>query len=152
MNVVSWLTSPLAGTAGVMLGLALIAVPLRKLTSAEAAPQKVAAPLTVATTDTPAVLRIKLLAPVKQLSIKTPSGATLLEIPATDAGESEHDIALPLIQQKADLLLEADFCDAPSETAVFLTVMPDSLDEQTRYVIGSGKLRETLRFKWVHTD
>jgi hypothetical protein len=30
--------------------------------------------------------------------------------------------------------------------------MPDSLDEQTRYVIGSGKLRETLRFKWAHTD
>jgi hypothetical protein len=36
--------------------------------------------------------------------------------------------------------LHADF-GGDAETAVFLTVMPDGYEEQTRYATGSGKLR-----------
>ncbi len=46
--------------------------------------------------------------------------------------------------------LQADFGGAGSETAVFLTVMPDGYEDQTRYAIGTGRMEEPLRYEW-HT-
>jgi hypothetical protein len=45
-------------------------------------------------------------------------------------------------------LLEAELDASPTDTAVFLTVMPDGREEQTRYVIGTGAVSEPVRYAW----
>lgn len=146
-----WLTSPLAGTAGVIAGLCLISIPLRQLTSAPPMRVVVASAPMVSTDETPAVLRVKLLAPAKLLRLETADGKTLLDEKNLEAGESEHDAALRLTDGEMDVRLLADFGGLASETAVFLTVMPDGHEEQTRYATGDGVLEETLRYEWPHT-
>jgi hypothetical protein len=98
----------------------------------------------------PAVLRVKLLAPAKRLLVKTTGGKILLDMPSAPAGESEHDAMLPHADGGLDLALTADFGGSAAETAVFLTVMPDGREEQTRHATGGGLLEETLRYEWHH--
>jgi hypothetical protein len=148
MSAKRWLGSPLAGTAGVLAGLCLIAIPLRKLTSAPPAPTS--SSLETSAAEIPSVLRVKLLAPAKRLLVKTPDGTVLLDMPQPAAGESEHDAVLHFDDDGLDLVLSADFCDSQAETAAFLTVMPDGREEQTRYATGSGLLEETLSYNWHH--
>jgi hypothetical protein len=148
MSAKRWLGSPLAGTAGVLAGLCLIAIPLRKLTSAP--PVSRSASLEVSAAGTPSVLRIKLLAPAKRLFIKTPDGVVLLDMQQPSSGEYEHDAVLPIADSGLDLSLSADFGDSQAETAVFITVLPDGREEQTRYATGSGLLEETLSYNWHH--
>lgn len=148
MSAKRWLGSPLAGTAGVLAGLCLIAIPLRKLTTAPPAPFPVSRETSAA--EIPSVLRIKLLAAANRLLVKIPDGTVLLDIRQPSAGESEHDAMLPIAGGGLDLVLSADFGDSPVETAVFLTVVPDGLAEQVRYATGSGLLEETLRYEWHH--
>jgi hypothetical protein len=141
------LNSPLIATAGVLAGLGLLAIPLHRLTSAPPAPPlAVSAPSAAATT--PALLRLKLLAPAALIRLKTEAGDTLLELTHVPAGESEHDSLLPLHDGQLELSLEAELDASPADTAVFLTVMPDGHEEQTRYVIGTGTLTEPLRYAW----
>jgi hypothetical protein len=138
------LATPLAGTAAVLLGLGLLAVPLHRLTSAPPAAQvKVAA---VSASAIPAVLRLRTLAPASSLALKTIDGKILLELRDLAPGESEHDAVIPFNDGGVELHLVADFAD--TETAVFLTVMPDGYEDQQRHAIGSGRIEETLRYEW----
>ncbi|MBC8127008.1 MAG: hypothetical protein H8M99_07680 [Gloeobacteraceae cyanobacterium ES-bin-144] len=147
---VRWLTSPLAGTAGVLVGLCLVAIPLRKLTSAE--------PVTLVKTEVkksssseiPAVLRLKLLVPAKHVIIKTADEKILLDARDLAAGESEHDAVIPFTSENLTLILKADFGGSQAETAVFITLLPDGYDEQTRYTTGNGLLEDSLTYEW-HT-
>lgn len=148
MSAKRWLGSPLAGTAGVLAGLCLIAIPLRKLTSAP--PALFPASRETSAVGIPSVLRVKLLAPADQLLVKSPDGAVLLDMRQPSAGESEHDATLPIADGGLDLVLLADFGDSRAETAVFLTVMPDGIEGQTRYSTGGGLLEETLHYEWHH--
>lgn len=143
-----WFASPLAGTAGVMLGLALMAIPLRKLTSAQPVAAMVPAMETSSET-VPAVLRLRLLAPARSLSLKSTDGTVLWDAGNLDAGEFEQDVAVPFDGGHLEILLEADFGAVP-ETAAFLTVMPDAFEEQTRFAIGGGEVSEWLEYEW-HT-
>lgn len=148
MSQTRWHASPLVGTAVVLAGLAVLAVPLRGLTGR--APEKPAAAASAAPvqagSQTPAVLRLKLIDPVEKLGIHTIDGRALLETGPLPAGESEHDAVIPLDGGVCELVLSATAGD--DETAVFLTVMPDGLPDATRYLTGSGALDETLRFEW----
>ena len=130
-----------------MVGLALLAIPLHRLTSSPPTLQPVAA---TAVTDagTPGLLRLKLLTPASRLRLTTPDGATLLELTDAAAGESEHDVMLPLHDGHLELTLEAEFAPNTSDTAVFLTVMPDGREDQTRYLIGSGLVAGPLTYEW----
>ena len=144
------LHSPLAATAGVLATLGLLAIPLRHLTTDRPQPPVTSVHTAQPSADdsTHAVLRLKLLTPARFLRLKTEAGATLLDLTNVAPGESEHDAALPLADGHLDLLLEAGLGDGPSDTAVFLTVMPDTREAQTRYAIGSGTLTEPLRYDW----
>jgi hypothetical protein len=139
-----WLASPLAGTAAVLLGLGLLAVPLQRLTSAPPAAQVRVAADTAG--EIPAVLRLRTLAPAASLTLKTIDGKILLELRDHPSGETEHDAVIPLTNNGVELNFVADFADI--ETAVFLTVMPDGYEEQQRHAIGSGHIEETLRYEW----
>lgn len=141
------LQSPLTGTAIVVATLGLFAIPLHHLTSRPPPTPPPAATAPVAT-GTPALLRLKLLAPARSIHLKSQDGATLLELADMPAGESEHDAAVALQTGHLDLLLEADLGDSSADTAIFLTVIPDFLDPQTRYLIGTGTLAEPLHYKW----
>ena len=143
-----WLASPLAATAGVLAGLSLLAIPLRKLTAPQSAPAMTAAPAAARTGLTPAVLRLRLLAPARRVACTTATGKLLLDLRDVAAGESEHDALLPLDEGGLDLTMQADFGDNGSETAVFLTVMPEGYEDQTRYALGTGRLAEALRYAW----
>jgi hypothetical protein len=149
MNVLHWLQSPLAGTAGVLTALGLLAIPLRHLTSATPVnlPQQ-AASMPAVGVATPAVLRLKLLARASRIRITTADAKVLLDLSNIAAGESEHDALLPLHDGNLDLVLEADLGAGSADTAVFLTIMPDAYEGQTRYVIGSGVLDEALHYNW----
>jgi len=148
------LKSPLAGTAVVLLVMGLLAIPLRRLTSHPL----IQPPVTGAAADapgaaaTPCLLWFKLLAPAKLLRIATQAGDTVLALTDPPAGESEHDVRLVFADRRLDLVLHADLGPAPADTAVFLTVMPDGMEPQTRYLIGSGELSETWRFDWGPKD
>ncbi len=148
MNAPRWLSSPLVGTVGVIAGLCLISVPLRKLTSASPAPPPVQ--VAVESEQTGAVLRLKLLAPAERVAITGPGGRILLEIRDAEAGESEHDVALELVEDGVDLDLVIEGSRASGETAAFLTVMPDGREERTRYATGEGDFGDILRFEWPH--
>ena len=150
MNLPRWFASPLAGTAAVLAGLCLLAIPLHKLTSANPPPPPVVADATDDAAKTPGVLRLRLLASARRISVKTDRGTVLLDEADLGAGESEYDTALPLDGGRLELFLEADFGGLESDTAAFLTVMPDGHEEQTRYAIGSGSLIEVLSYQW-HT-
>ncbi len=144
-----WYASPLAGTGAVLATLGLLAIPLRQLTSARAVPAPVAAAPAVSPKETPAVLRLKLLDAVTKLTIAGPDGRLLLDTGPLPAGESEHDAVIPFEHGIAELTLHADAGD--EETAVFLTVMPEGLEDRTLWLAGSGTLEETLRYEWhVH--
>jgi hypothetical protein len=55
---------------------------------------------------------------------------------------------MPMADGGLDVMLRADFGVGLAETAVFLTVMPDGYEDQTRYAIGTGLIEEPLRFTW----
>ena len=148
MNATRWLASPLAGTATVLAGLCLLAIPLRKLTSALPVPSVTATPTGAHPGEIHAVLRLRLLVPAQQVTVRTATGKVLLDSRGPVSGESEHDAVVPLADGGLDLTLRADFSGGTPETAVFLTVMPDGYEDQTRYVIGTGHLEEPLRYEW----
>ncbi len=146
MNRTRWLASPLAGTAAVLAGLCLIAIPLRHLTAAR---RTLDAPAVAATPGTVhAVLRVRLLAPARRVMVTTAAGALLVDRRDLPAGQSEHDAIVPWDGGALDLTLQADIDSGGAETAVFLTVMPDGYDDQTRYGIGRGRIDELLRYAW----
>jgi len=141
--------SPLAGTAGVLTILGLLAIPLHHLTSKRPPPAtQQGTPLLVADVATPAILRLKLLTPARSLRLTTEDGTRLLDLTDVVAGESECDVALPIHHDTLDLLLQADLGDSPADTAVFLTVMPDAREAQTRYLLGCRSLAQPLHFNW----
>lgn len=149
MMPIKMLRSPLAGTAGVLTALGLLAIPLRHLTSSAPAPlARTSAAQAPIHGLTSAVLRLKLLTPSRFVRVKNEEGRILLDLTNVPAGESEHHADIPLIDGKLDLLLEADLGPGAADTAVFLTIMPDAYEEQTRYVIGIGTLDEPLRYDW----
>ena len=145
-----WLKSPVAGTAGVVVGLCLISIPLRKLTSAPPVVAIKPSKAEISADTIPAVLRVKLLAPAKQLRLENSEGEILLDKKNLDAGESEHDVALSINEGELDITLHADFGALPTETAIFLTVIPDGHEELIRFATGSGVLDETLHYEWPH--
>ncbi|MCX6867093.1 MAG: hypothetical protein NTV46_12910 [Verrucomicrobia bacterium] len=145
-----WLKSPLAGTACVLAGLALLAIPLRKLTSAEPPRVGPSARPAVPSTEIPAVLRLRLLTPAQRVVVTSADGTVLLDLRDPMAGVSEHDAVIPFATGRLELDLQADFPIESAATAVFLTVMPDGYEDQTRHVIGNGRMAAPLRYEW-HT-
>lgn len=145
-----WFASPLAGTAVVFACLAVIAVPLSRLTGGAAvvAPAGVPRSPSAEADRVPAVVRVKLLDPADRLEIVSVDGAVLLRLDAPAAGESEHDIVVPIDAGVVELQVRVA-CGS-DETAVFVTLMPDGREEQTRYLTGAGDLEDTLRFEWLH--
>lgn len=146
-----WLTSPLAGTVAVLAGLCLLAIPLRKLTSAQPVPQVKLQAAVVSAADIPAVLRIKLLVPANRVTLQAPDGTIVLGIEDAEAGESEYDVQVRFTDDEIGLHLVAEFTDETAETAVFVTVMPDGYEERTAYATGAGRIEESLRFDWRHS-
>ena len=142
------LNSPLTGTVGVLAALGLLAIPLHRLTSTPPAPPPERIATAAATADTPTLLRLKLLAPAARIRLTTEDGRLLLDLTKVPTGESEHDATLAIRDGRLDLMLEAELDASPGDTAVFLTVMPDGREEQTRYVIGTGAVSEPLRYTW----
>jgi hypothetical protein len=143
----TWFASPLAGTAAVIAGLALLAVPLMKLTS-DTPPAAPPAAAVASLTEIPAVLRVRLLGAAERVTVKTAAGKVLLDETDLPAGESEHDAVIPFDGRNAELTLHADFSGSSTDTAVFLTVMPDGYEDQTRFAIGGGAVEESLHFEW----
>jgi len=148
MNHWRWFVSPLAGTVAVLAGLSLLAIPLRQLTTAASIAAVPGTPAVTAVTTIPAVLRLRLLVPATQLSVATTTGVKLLDLHQVAAGESEHDVMIPLEDGGLEVTLRVESRAGGGETAVFLTVLPDDYEEQTRYAIGKGHIEELLRYAW----
>ncbi len=148
MSGLRWLQSPLAGTACVLAGLGLLAIPLRKLTSA--APSRVmpSAQPAVSSAEIPAVLRLRLLIPAQRVVVTSADGTVLLDLRDPMAGVSEHDAVIPFAMGQLELDLQADFPIESPATAVFLTVMPDGYEDQTRHAIGNGRMTAPLHYEW----
>ena len=148
------LHSPLTGTAAVLTGMALLAIPLHQLTSKPAANLTTTPAATPASepthpaATTPTVLRLKLLAPAPRIHLSTPAGLTLLALENVPAGESEHDIQLPIDDLSAEFTINATLAPGPPETALFLTLIPDNLPEKTTFLTGNNQLTDTQEVDW----
>lgn len=147
MNLRKLLTSPLSATAGVIAGLALLAIPMRQLTSAPPMSVPTAAP-TQASDVVRTWVKLKLLTPARSVTLSNPAGDVIWKLAETPAGDVETDTGIQLADGTLDLTLNVDFGDHAGETAVFLTLLPDGLEEQTRHAIGSGSFDESLHFSW----
>lgn len=148
----NWLSSPLAATAVVCTILAVLAIPLRKLTA-----ERVALPVpTVEISgnahghghDFHAVLRVRLLDNAQSLHVRTTEGVVLWEAGNLKAGEHEVETNLLLTDDALELILKADFGADSRETALFLTIMPEGVEEITHYALGAGSIEEVLHFEW----
>lgn len=147
MKLPKFIRSPLAATAGVILGMALIAIPLRQLTSgtATAAPQ----PPNVDTQAlTPAWISLRLLAPVKSATLQNNKGEVIWKLAPSPAGEIEIRKSLPLAKHRLELILDVEWAEPSVESAAFLSIAPDGLEQSTQYLIGRGTARELLTFTW----
>jgi hypothetical protein len=140
-------------TGIVLAGIALLAVPLHRLTSspvpASAAPS--ALPAAAGTESaTPAVLRVRLLAPARSLRLSGADGRVLWDAANLPAGESEYDATLGAFSGTLDLQAQADFGNLSGDTALFLTVMPDGREERQAHAIGGPIVSAALHFEWPH--
>ncbi len=142
------LASPLTGTACMLAGLGLLAIPLHQLTSTPPTPPAPTQPAEPSTREIPAVLRLRLLTPAQRITCKSTTGKSLLDLQAVPAGISEYDVLIPLGDGVLEWMLDVELGDDGPETAVFLTVMPDGYDDQTRYAIGKQRIHEPLRYEW----
>jgi hypothetical protein len=141
--------SPLTATAVVLAGLALLTIPLRRLTHGVAVPTAPAeVPIDSGTLAVSALLRIETVDSLSRLEVRNADGATLVSIGPHPAGESEHEVSVWLDRGGCELLL--DF-ESSKSTAVFLTLMPDGREGLTRYAIGNGHITQPLSFDWPHS-
>lgn len=146
MKLPQALRSPLAATVGVVIGMLLLAIPLRHLTS-KATHSTI--PSTRATTHgTSSWLTLKLLAPAESVNLTTPDGQTLWSLTDASAGETEIRKELSLEQNTLDLTLTIHFKPNTTETAAFLTIAPDQRDAITQYAFGKDVIHESLTFNW----
>jgi hypothetical protein len=142
--------SPLFSTAIVLAGLAGMAVPLHRLTYGAAARAPAAAAVAAPAGEVrPGLLRLRLLAPAGMVAIRDRAGGLLWESGPLPAGEHEHALAALAIEAgHLDLEVAADFPGLEGETALFLTVLPDGLDERVAWLVGPASARDWLEFNW----
>lgn len=141
--------SPLLGTALVLAALAVVALPLHRLTAHGG--KTADAPVAEIKTDTahtPAILRIRALDVIHDIEIRSARDLVLYRADTMEPGEIEADVEILLEEEAVELHLGARAGD--KETAVFVTLLPDGREERTAYAIGSGALDESLRFEWEH--
>jgi hypothetical protein len=147
-----WITSPLTATAVVCATLAALAIPLRKLTSDRADVAMALSATSVASDhghhNFPVRIHLRLLADVESIRVSALDGTVLWQAEDLEAGEHDHDVRLHLHDHQVELLVDANFGDLDGETAFFITLVPEGLDEQTRHAIGSGQIEELLDFGW----
>lgn len=142
--------SPLFGTAMVAVVLGLLAIPLQRLTGSAAVAAPLPGPAMAGQEKraTPAVVRLRLLREAVTVELSSDDANLLWRAEKVPAGETEADIPLPLVDHEAVLHLRATFPDDGTETAVFVTVMPDGYEERTSHAIGSTSIEERLAFTW----
>lgn len=141
--------SPLLGTALVLVGLAVLAVPLHRLTARSGETvRKPPVAMTNESGTTRAVLRIRVLDTLQDWEIRTAEDKVLHRAETMEPGEVEEDVEILLDHEGLELQLSARAGD--KETAVFITLLPDGREERTAYAIGFGAMEETLRFHWEH--
>lgn len=149
----NWFTSPLAATVVVCAVLAGLAIPLRKLTSDRAVAAMPAAGSATAADggahEFAVRMQLRLLVDAASFELSTPDGTVVWKGKDIEAGEHEHMVSMPLHDHRVELLIDADFGDSLIDTALFITLAPDGLDEQTRYAIGAGRIEELLDFHWT---
>lgn len=150
----NWLSSPLVATAVVCAILTALAIPLRRLTTDRVAVETPVTSVESASTHHghthafPGMLRLRLLAPAESVEVTTTDGTVLWSARRLNAGEHEMNTDFLLIDDALELLVTATFDHAAGDTALFLTVLPDGVHEQTHYAIGSGRIDEILFFEW----
>ena len=147
MKLPQFIHSPLAATAGVIIGMSLIAIPLRQLTSGNSSPAA-QAPVSETQALTPAWLSLRLLAPVKSATLETSNGDVIWKLDASPPGDVEIQKALPIAMHRLELILHVEWAEPSAESAAFLSIAPDGLEQATQYLIGRDTAREILTFTW----
>lgn len=147
-----WLSSPLAATAVVCSILGALAIPLHRLTDGRrdraAAPAMMTDPGRAEAAHFQGTLRLRLLDPARSVRLGTADGQTLWSARDLEPGEHEIDAEWTLLDDALEIHIEAEFHDHARETAIFLTILPDGLEEITRHTIGSGQLEDMWFFEW----
>lgn len=137
----------------VCIALAALAIPLRSLTvnRAPSAPTRSQMAIDPAIDQNSITTRIhlKLLAPAASFELSDVGGHVLWQTNHLPAGDHSHTIMMPLPPDGYwECFVTADFLDLASETALFITLTPDGMDEQSRFAIGTNRIDEVLDFQW----
>lgn len=149
----SCLSSPLLGTVAVAVALTLIAIPLRRVTSA--AEDVAGVQLQVESAESGKVwVSLKLLAGAQRVVLRSlpPASEILWELEDVAAGEYEEEILIERVDGVIDVDVAVYGSRVVGETAVFLTVMPDALPDRAAYLVGDGDFGGVLSFEWPDSD
>lgn len=150
MKLPRLLNTPLAATAGVLVGLSLLAIPLHQLTSAPPVQPRVNVEPPSSST-TPSWVTLKLLETASAVKLSTTDGDLLWSLDESEPGDYETQVGLPIQDGKLELILEVNFEDKQKETVAILTILPDGLPTQSNHtLVGSGHLLDLLEFNWDH--
>jgi len=131
--------------------LASLSVPLRRLTGDRpAVSQSRVADTVVEGGDEriAGVMRLRLLAPANSLEVATTEGDVLWRVDRLEAGEHERNVAFRADGGVLEVFVGVEFDEPEADTALFLTVLPDGVEEMTRYAIGAGRIDDLLVYEW----
>lgn len=144
-----WLGSPLIATGVVVVGLWGVSYPLRRLTSGVESVVRVS-PVEKRGEEEKlhAVIRVKHFEKIRSLRVSDERGLVVLEVKDLEAGEHEYDVTMRIHERMVEWKLGVEMEDGGGETAVFMTVMPDGMEDRTNYVIGEGMIEELIRYEW----
>lgn len=142
-----FLTSPLVATFSVLFTLGVLAVPLKRLTSQDRPQPVKMARETTKTSLTATWVQVKWLAEVADLRLATLDGRVLWEIGESGAGQADFPAELPIVDGGLELRLSANFV-GDLESAVFISLAPDHLEERSAHLLGMNEVTGVVSFEW----
>jgi hypothetical protein len=137
----------------VLLGFALFAIPLAKLTFARPESPNVSSrheePI-VEQGKTKCRITVRSVPKLASFSLKTAGGGPIAGFPASLTSPMETDAQLALPDSGAELLVSATWPPGTAESALSVEIEPDGRDAlaQARWS-SSGQMNEVLTFKWL---
>jgi hypothetical protein len=138
---------PLINGALILIALVVALIPLVRLTSAQRAELPTTVPTPTPSQGIPVTISARYAHPPTQLVISH-LGQELWSAASRSEIDEGVNLALPLPEEGIDLLVTAAWPNGTPNTALEITLEPESLREQSKVLWGEGQAEDVLTFQW----